>query len=419
MGDEIGAVKTLFSDDFSGPLSKAKWDYNHWKPTDNPSFYGRTQQRQSLPETKNGVLRLQLDTYNKGDAKHTSFLGSEVITQQTFGLASGAGVAFEVKARFENVPKGIVGGIFTFTGNAKNHDEIDWEALSNDLAAGKKQIQTNIYANEPLGAGHVKFVPITGALTDYHVYRMEWLPNQVRWLVDGKVVRVETDHVPKNPMNLHMNIWAPSAGWKNAYDASLQPAKTAGTNKSYFLDATYAKVFQLSTSFGDGGSNALRGTHKSDWIEGRKGDDVLRGKAKGDTLIGGAGEDTIYCGAGRDTIKGRGGDDTLVGRKGVDTFAFDRKLGPDNVDTIKDFTPGSDKIELSAAIFAAVGAAGSLAVTAFHVGTASHDADDRVLYDPATGDLSYDADGTGSIAPVLFAHLSPGLAVTASDFLVA
>ena len=38
---------------------------------------------------------------------------------------------------------------------------------------------------------------------------------------------------------------------------------------------------------------------------------------------------------------------------------------------------------------------------------------------PATGDLAYDEDGTGGIAPVVFAHLSPGLAISAGDFIVA
>ena len=37
-------------------------------------------------------------------------------------------------------------------------------------------------------------------------------------------------------------------------------------------------------------------------------------------------------------------------------------------------------------------------------------------YDQATGTLSYDADRSGSIAAVQFAKVSPGLALSASDF---
>ena len=246
---------------------------------------------------------------------------------------------------------------------------------------GRKQIQTNVYADEPLGAGHVKFVLLSSPLTDYHVYRVEWLPNQVRWLVDGKVVRIETDHVPDKAMALHINLWAPSAGWKAAYDASLEPAKTAGANKSYYLDATYAKVLELSTSYGNAGENLLKGTKKADWIEGRGGDDLLRGKGGGDTLVGGSGDDAIFGGRGSDTLNGRGGADELTGGRGADTFVFDRAPGPDNVDTIFDFTPGTDKIELRSAIFAAGGPIGALDVEAFHAGAVALEADDRLLYD--------------------------------------
>jgi hypothetical protein len=420
MSDRIGATKTLFSDTFNGPLSTANWDYNHWQQNNNPSFYGRTQIRQSLPDAGNGIVRLKLDTYNPGDKDHKTFIGAEMITKKSFGPAKkGAGVAFEVKAKFENVPKGLVGGIFTFSGNAKSHNEIDWEALSNDLAAGKNQIQTNVYANEPLGAGHVQFVPISSPLTDYHVYRVEWLPNQVRWLVDGKVVRVETEHVPDKAMALHINFWAPSSGWQVAYSDTLKPAASEGAKKSYYFDATYAKVLELSTAYGNTQSNVLKGSQKADWIEGRGGHDEIRGKAGGDTLIGSSGDDAIFGGAGVDTIHGRSGSDTLTGGNGADTFVFDRAPGPDNVDTISDFAPGIDKIQLDDAIFTAIGAAGALAAGAFALGAAALEADDRILYDAATGDLAYDEDGTGGIAPVVFAHLAPGLAVSAGDFLVA
>ena len=50
-----------------------------------------------------------------------------------------------------------------------------------------------------------------------------------------------------------------------------------------------------------------------------------------------------------------------------------------------------------------------LGASHFFVGAAAQDADDFVLYNPATGALSYDADGSGSGAAVTFAQVTAGL----------
>ena len=46
------------------------------------------------------------------------------------------------------------------------------------------------------------------------------------------------------------------------------------------------------------------------------------------------------------------------------------------------------------------------------------DADDRIIYDQATGQLLFDADGNGIGAKVLFAVLDSHPVITASDFTV-
>ena len=69
-------------------------------------------------------------------------------------------------------------------------------------------------------------------------------------------------------------------------------------------------------------------------------------------------------------------------------------------------------------IFAAAGASGTLASTAFFTGAAAHYADDRILYDSATGALRYDADGTGGAAATQFATLSPALNLSNGNFQV-
>lgn len=50
--------------------------------------------------------------------------------------------------------------------------------------------------------------------------------------------------------------------------------------------------------------------------------------------------------------------------------------------------------------------------------TAAHDADDRIIYDQATGNLYYDADGNLGGAQILFATLETRPVVAAGDFSV-
>ena len=88
-----------------------------------------------------------------------------------------------------------------------------------------------------------------------------------------------------------------------------------------------------------------------------------------------------------------------------------------NVDTITDFDPVNDLVDLAHAVFTTL-PTGALSASAFFAGPAAHDADDRIIYDSSTGKLFYDADGNGAGAQVQFATLSTGLAVTEHDFFV-
>jgi serralysin len=83
---------------------------------------------------------------------------------------------------------------------------------------------------------------------------------------------------------------------------------------------------------------------------------------------------------------------------------------------IADFD-GDDLIRLDHAVFAGLGA-GALGAGAFVAGMAAADADDRVLYDAASGQIFYDADGNGANAAILFATVQPATILTAGDFLI-
>ena len=120
---------------------------------------------------------------------------------------------------------------------------------------------------------------------------------------------------------------------------------------------------------------------------------------------------------GANILDGKDGNDVLYGFGGADTFQFSSALGAGNVDVIADFQQGLDKIALDDAIFAGLGL-GALQASTFVAGSAALDAADRIIYNPATGQLFYDADGSGAGAAILFATVQGAPPLTASDFLV-
>ncbi|HVQ09970.1 MAG TPA: Ig-like domain-containing protein, partial [Allosphingosinicella sp.] len=126
---------------------------------------------------------------------------------------------------------------------------------------------------------------------------------------------------------------------------------------------------------------------------------------------------TIIGNAGANIIDGGGGSDVLFGLGGADGFAFTTALGVGNIDMLADFSVVDDQILLSAAIFTGM-SPGALSASAFVVGAAALDADDRIVYNSATAALFYDADGNGAGAAVRFAFVVPGVSLTASDFVV-
>ena len=91
-------------------------------------------------------------------------------------------------------------------------------------------------------------------------------------------------------------------------------------------------------------------------------------------------------------------------------------------DVFNDFSSGWDNIQLDAAFFTTLGAAGQFTsgdarFWSSSSGTA-HDADDRILYNTSTRQLWYDADGNGSGAALLIGTLNTGATVSASDIRV-
>ena len=240
---------TLFFDDFNG----SSLDETVWRlPTGNGTFYGRTQIKppefnsQNLrPEVNGGSVTLQLDTYNASDPNTNSFWGHEIQTRQSF-LPGANGVSIETRMRFLDTPAGgLVGGFFTwgYDNNSGIRDEIDVELLTNDLAANRERLLTNVYNNASINEpGNSAFAGIPGFnMTEWNSYEILWLPDRIQWIINGSLIREQIVTVDNNPSEVRLNIWAPNEGFSAAYNPALQPTDLAG-NQQYQLEVDYVRV---------------------------------------------------------------------------------------------------------------------------------------------------------------------------------
>jgi Ca2+-binding RTX toxin-like protein len=248
---------------------------------------------------------------------------------------------------------------------------------------------------------------------------------------------------------------------------AIQTAATQDGGEDRILKLALVDTSSTGVIAGTAEPDDLTGTPGDDTINGRGGADVMTGLAGNDTYIVNDEEDEVLeqAGEGTDTIRsfvsdwlpanvenlvltgtgdsrgvgnslanrlvgnlaqnvldGGPGNDTLTGRTGPDTFVFVSALnGTTNVDHLTDFDILEDKILLHYRAFSAFSHSYNtlrLETTQFHVGVSATTASQLIVYNPTSGGLSYDADGTGPVAPVRFARLPAGLALTSQNFII-
>lgn len=129
-------------------------------------------------------------------------------------------------------------------------------------------------------------------------------------------------------------------------------------------------------------------------------DPVVVGLSIYRTVAGSAGRDVLIGSAGDDRMIGAEGADTLTGGSGADLFVY-RSLR-DAADTLTDFAPGLDRIDLSL-LMSAIGANPDTAIAGGIV---------RVVASPAGALVQIDVDGSGPTAARTLATLR-GVSATA------
>jgi endo-1,3-1,4-beta-glycanase ExoK len=152
------------------------------------------------------------------------FTCAEMQTYETFGYGT-----YEVRMRAARpAAPGIVSAFFTYIGPRPDapspHDEIDFEFVGKDARA----VQLNYFAN---GVGdHGKIVKLDFDATETMAdYAFEWLPDRIRWYVNGALVheatRVEGSPFPATPGKILISIWSGHGldEWLGAFEYPGKP----------------------------------------------------------------------------------------------------------------------------------------------------------------------------------------------------
>lgn len=138
-------------------------------------------------------------------SKDRPFSCAEVQSKDVYGYGT-----YEVRMRAAAGP-GTVTAFFTYNGPGLGmgapHDEIDFEVLGRD----PRQVQINYYAAGE--GGHEHFAPLPGgdASAAFHDYAFEWLPDGIRWFINGKLVhevaRKDGAQFPTHPGRIMISLW--------------------------------------------------------------------------------------------------------------------------------------------------------------------------------------------------------------------
>jgi len=195
-------------------------------------------------------------------------------------------------------------------------------------------------------------------------------------------------------------------------------------NDHYYFKAN-GTVADLSNTLGNNGGtinnvvvDASGVTTNGLRFEGNANQQTFIGTSKADVFVGNGGNDTLTGGGGKDTfVFGKVYEQVVTGSAtSVQTYT-NTAFNLTGVDTITDFTRGTDKLELHLDQYSQLAGFNASMLRVNSTGTAQ-DSNDYLVYNTTTKTLSYDADGNGSGAAQNIAVLTGVTTLSTSDFVI-
>jgi len=239
---------------------------------------------------------------------------------------------------------------------ASDADAGDGQGFSNGTRTRAADTLADWLATDPTGSNDPDFL----ILGDLNAYAME---DPVRTLKAGadNVAGTADDYV--NLLGERAYSYSFDGQWGSLDHAlatlNLQSQVTGAAD--WHINADEPTVLDYNTEFKTAGhiaslydTSAFRSSDHDPVVvglnlgftnPGTNGNDIVVGSSGNDKLSGGIGRDNINGGAGNDVINGGSGRDMLAGGTGADTFVYTSVL--DAGDTITDFAPGQDRLDIA------------------------------------------------------------------------
>ena len=225
---------------------------------------------ESIPESFSEDHQLMKDAYE--------YSCGELRTQPEIGFRYGR-IEARMKAPARGTASGYISSLFTYTLN-KGHNPDDpealkWEEIDVEVEGGRPdKFQANLiygkdvwewWRTREFGAWEDKIE--TGPVDEWRVFAIEWLPDQIRWYVDGALVKtlsasdidcdpecvppqIKPTPIPDGETTVFMNFWIPNDIIENEFGGNkarnIYPM-TAEYDwfRYYQLDSHPVKIYAL------------------------------------------------------------------------------------------------------------------------------------------------------------------------------